>query len=146
LETSRSTTFACRLPQVNASQHCSCHLIFVVTFRCEGLWGGLHKVSFEISGGECCGVLSSKASRGRSSFVAALLRMAELTSGRITIDSQNIAQLGLVRLRQCMSVVPQQPVLFSGSIRNNLDPLSLHSDEEVTILCFCWQLFFTSFL
>ncbi len=106
-----------------------------VTICCEGLWGGLHKVSFEIKGGECCGILSNKVSQGRSSVVAALFRMSEVTSGRIIIDSQNIAQLGLVRLRQAISLVPRLPVLFSGSIRKNLDPLSLHSDDEVTPSC-----------
>jgi ABC-type multidrug transport system fused ATPase/permease subunit len=98
---------------------------------CEGLWGALHKVSFEIHGGECCGILSDKGSRGRSSVIAALFRMAEVTSGKIIIDGHDISRLGLGRLRQAISLVPQQPVLFSGSIRKNLDPLSQHSDEQV---------------
>ena len=63
--------------------------------------------------------------------------MSELTSGQIIIDSQDIAQLGLLRLRRAISLVPQQPVLFSGSIRKNLDPLSLHSDDEVILPCHC---------
>ena len=57
--------------------------------------------------------------------------MAELSSGKIIIDGHDIALLGLGRLRQALSVVPRQPVLFSGSIRKNLDPLSQHSDEQV---------------
>ena len=61
--------------------------------------------------------------------------MTELTSGRIVIDGQDIAQLGLVRLRRAMSVLPQQPVLFAGSVRKNLDPLSLHSDDDVRARC-----------
>jgi ABC-type multidrug transport system fused ATPase/permease subunit len=97
----------------------------------EGLWGALNNVSLDIKGGECCGFLSTKGFQGRSSFIAALFRMTELSSGRVSIDGQDIAQLGLLRLRQAISLISHQPVLFSGSIRKNIDPLSLHSDEEV---------------
>lgn len=102
-----------------------------MTQRVLGLWAALQNVSLEIKGGECCGFLSAKGTPGRSSFIAALLRMTELSSGSITIDGRDIAKLGLVRLRRAISLVSHQPVLFSGSIRKNVDPLSQHSDEEV---------------
>jgi energy-coupling factor transporter ATP-binding protein EcfA2 len=108
-----------------------------VTPCCKGLWSALHNVSFEIKGGESCGILSAKGSRAHSSVLAAMFRMVELTSGKIAIDGHDIAKLGLRRLRQALSVLPLQPVLFSGSIRKNLDPLSQHSDEEVTAHRFC---------
>ena len=87
------------------------------------------------SGSQRCGIVAAKGLRGPPSFIAALFRMTELTSGRIVIDGQDIAQLGLVRLRRAMSVLPQQPVLFAGSVRKNLDPLSLHSDDDVRARC-----------
>jgi ABC-type multidrug transport system fused ATPase/permease subunit len=108
-----------------------------VTPLCEGLWAALHNVSFEIKSGESCGILSAKGSPPYSSVLAAMFRMTELTSGKIVIDGQDIAKLGLRRLRQAVGVLPAQPVLFSGSIRKNVDPLSQRSDEEVTPRCCC---------
>ena len=111
---------------------CECEVARLTLFF-AGLGDALLNVSFEIKGGERCGIVAAKGSRGQSSLIAALFRMTELTSGRIVIDGQDISRLGLVRLRRAMSWVPQEPVLFAGSIRKNLDPLSLHSDEDVSM-------------
>lgn len=63
---------------------------------------------------------------GKSSLLAALLRIAPLHTGRITIDTVDISTLPLYVLRSRISLVPQDSFLFSGTIRENLDPRNLH--------------------
>uniref|UniRef100_A0AAY4E2R3 Multidrug resistance-associated protein 4 n=1 Tax=Denticeps clupeoides TaxID=299321 RepID=A0AAY4E2R3_9TELE len=67
---------------------------------------------------------------GKSSLISALFRLAE-PEGRIYVDSILTSELGLHDLRQKMSIIPQDPVLFTGSMRKNLDPFSQHSDEDL---------------
>ncbi|XP_029302444.1 multidrug resistance-associated protein 4-like isoform X2 [Cottoperca gobio] len=67
---------------------------------------------------------------GKSSLVSALFRLAE-PQGKIYIDGILSSEIGLHDLRQKMSIIPQDPVLFTGSMRKNLDPFSQHSDEEL---------------
>lgn len=61
---------------------------------------------------------------GKSSIMAALFRMVELSSGKIVIDGIDVSSLGLSELRSKLSIIPQEPQLFSGTIRSNLDPVS----------------------
>ena len=61
----------------------------------------------------------------------ALFRLIEPAGGEISIDNQNIAQLGLHDLRSRLTVIPQDPVLFSGTFRRNVDPIGDHTDEEI---------------
>lgn len=61
----------------------------------------------------------------------ALFRMIEPAEGRIIIDNVDIKQLGLHDLRSNITIIPQDPVLFSGTLRFNLDPFSRHSDAEI---------------
>jgi len=68
---------------------------------------------------------------GKSSVTLALFRMIEPTQGRIIIDGVDIARLGLHDLRSNITVIPQDPVLFSGSLRFNLDPFNRYSDVEI---------------
>lgn len=69
---------------------------------------------------------------GKSSLVQALFRILEAEEGTIEIGGIDISKLGLHKLRQGMSVIPQSPVLFSGtSIRFNLDPFSVHDDDTI---------------
>ncbi|XP_054915035.1 multidrug resistance-associated protein 4 isoform X2 [Poeciliopsis prolifica] len=67
---------------------------------------------------------------GKSSLVSALFRLAE-PQGKIYIDGVVTSDLGLHDLRQKMSIIPQDPMLFTGSMRKNLDPFNQHSDEEL---------------
>lgn len=61
----------------------------------------------------------------------ALFRLVEAAEGSIEIDSENVSTLGLHNLRQRLTIIPQDPVLFSGSLRINLDPFERHTDEQV---------------
>jgi len=63
--------------------------------------------------------------------VVALLRLVELDEGTIEIDGVNISQIGLKTLRSQIAIIPQDPVLFSGTVRSNLDPFGEHEDERL---------------
>ncbi|XP_061548514.1 ATP-binding cassette sub-family C member 4-like isoform X2 [Phycodurus eques] len=67
---------------------------------------------------------------GKSSLISALFRLAE-PEGRIMIDGFRTSDIGLHTLRQKMSIIPQDPVLFTGTMRKNLDPFSQHTDEDL---------------
>jgi ABC-type multidrug transport system fused ATPase/permease subunit len=68
---------------------------------------------------------------GKSTFLQALLRLNVITRGDILIDGESLLKMDLERARSVVSVIPQDPHLFSGSVRYNLDPFSLYSDAEV---------------
>lgn len=90
----------------------------------------LRGVNFRILPGERLGVVGRTGS-GKSSLFRGLLRLNELESGRITIDGVNISSIGLNALRSSISVIPQEPILFSGSIRMNLDPMKKEEDNSL---------------
>lgn len=68
---------------------------------------------------------------GKSSIMVALMRIVELSGGRILLDGVDAAGLGLGFLRSKIAIVPQDPVLFSGSIRSNLDPFGEWEDRRL---------------
>ncbi|CBI30983.3 unnamed protein product, partial [Vitis vinifera] len=68
---------------------------------------------------------------GKSSMINALFRIVELERGRIWIDEYDIAKFGLTDLRKVLSIIPQSPVLFSGTVRFNLDPFNEHNDADL---------------
>ncbi|KAJ2739994.1 hypothetical protein H4R23_000093 [Coemansia sp. Cherry 401B] len=88
----------------------------------------LHELSFSIKHGDRIGVVG-RTGAGKSSLTLALLRLIEATSGQIVLDGVDIALVGLETLRQNVTIIPQNPVLFNGSIRFNLDPFGDYPDS-----------------
>ena len=90
----------------------------------------LHGISFTVKPGERVSVVGRTGS-GKSSIMQALFRMVELSGGSIEIDGVDIARIGLADLRHRLAIIPQDPVLFNGSFRTNLDPFGNYSDQEI---------------
>eukprot|EP00747_Dinoflagellata_sp_TGD_P097045 gnl/TRDRNA2_/TRDRNA2_167015_c0_seq1.p1 gnl/TRDRNA2_/TRDRNA2_167015_c0~~gnl/TRDRNA2_/TRDRNA2_167015_c0_seq1.p1 ORF type:complete len:653 (+),score=147.27 gnl/TRDRNA2_/TRDRNA2_167015_c0_seq1:3-1961(+) len=70
---------------------------------------------------------------GKSTFMLTLLRIVEARSGRIVFNGEDICEMGLQVVRNSIGLVPQDPVLFSGSLRKNLDPFDMYTDEGIWI-------------
>ncbi|XP_024046310.1 ABC transporter C family member 2 isoform X2 [Citrus clementina] len=90
----------------------------------------LHGLSFTIPPSDKVGIVG-RTGAGKSSMLNALFRIVELERGRILIDGFDIAKFGLMDLRKILGIIPQSPVLFSGTVRFNLDPFSEHSDADL---------------
>uniref|UniRef100_A0A803TLA6 Multidrug resistance-associated protein 1 n=1 Tax=Anolis carolinensis TaxID=28377 RepID=A0A803TLA6_ANOCA len=90
----------------------------------------LRNITITISGGEKVGIVG-RTGAGKSSLTLGLFRINEAAEGQILIDGVDIASIGLHDLRFKVTIIPQDPVLFSGSLRMNLDPFEQYSDEEV---------------
>ena len=81
-------------------------------------------------GGKKVGVVG-RTGAGKSSMFQSLYRMVEIESGSISIDGLDLGKMGLEDLRKSIGIIPQEPVVFSGSIRYNLDPFDDFSDEQI---------------
>jgi len=93
----------------------------------------LKNISVSIRGGEKIGVCGRTGS-GKSSLMIALFRISETESeadGRILIDGVNIREIGTAALRMSLSIIPQDPIIFSNTVRYNLDPFGKASDTEL---------------
>ncbi|XP_003374495.1 putative ABC transporter, ATP-binding protein [Trichinella spiralis] len=90
----------------------------------------LKNVSFDAAGGEKIGIIGRTGS-GKSSLVSALLRLYPICEGTICIDSHDVTLLDLRQLRCKIGVIPQDPVLFSGTLRFNVDPQGKCSDMQL---------------
>uniref|UniRef100_A0A8C5WVQ2 ABC-type glutathione-S-conjugate transporter n=1 Tax=Laticauda laticaudata TaxID=8630 RepID=A0A8C5WVQ2_LATLA len=90
----------------------------------------LKNINLKIKPQEKVGIVG-RTGAGKSSLAMGLLRLVEAADGEIVIDGINIAQMGLHNLRSKITIVPQDPVLFGGSLRENLDPLNQCSDEDI---------------
>ncbi|KAG2430853.1 hypothetical protein HXX76_009827 [Chlamydomonas incerta] len=97
-----------------------------------GLPPVLRGVTFSVPAGSSCGVVGRTGS-GKSSLLLTLFRMVELTHGSILLDGVDIAAVGLDALRRHLAVIPQDPVLFGGSLRINLDPWGAHSSNDAEL-------------
>ena len=108
----------------------------------EGLPLVLDNLSFDVKPGNKVGIIGRTGS-GKSTFMLCMMRILELagkedqdgerldTAGSIEIDGQDIKELGLHELRIGLTIIPQDPFLMAGSLRENVDPLEQHSDDEI---------------
>ncbi|KAI2499416.1 Abc transporter [Fragilaria crotonensis] len=90
----------------------------------------LKGISFSIREGEKVGVVG-RTGAGKSSLIVALYRLAEISAGKIHVDSIDCSRVNLNKLRRSMAIIPQEPVMFGGTLRTNLDPFNEHDDKEL---------------
>ncbi|KAK1138865.1 hypothetical protein N8T08_001736 [Aspergillus melleus] len=90
----------------------------------------LQKVTFEAGPGERIAIVG-RTGAGKSSLALSLFRFLEASEGEIWIDGVEISTIGLTHLRRRLAIIPQNPVLFSGTVRSNLDPFGEHSNDTL---------------
>ena len=118
-----------RLPPENWPSHGNISLQDVSLMYYPGGPQVLKKVSVRIKGGAKIGV-AGRTGAGKSSFLAALLRMPD-ADGDIVVDGIPIKEINLQQARRCISILSQSPVLFSGSLRKNLDLVDRFQDTDL---------------
>ncbi len=90
----------------------------------------LHGINAAVAGGEKVGICG-RTGAGKSSLVSALFRLADVQEGTICIDGIDIKKVSLNRLRSTLSIIPQEPWLFQGTLRSNLDPTLQAADSDM---------------
>ncbi|XP_037042894.1 multidrug resistance-associated protein 4-like [Bradysia coprophila] len=90
----------------------------------------LRDISLEINPGEHIGIVG-RTGAGKSTLINGIYRLVNLASGQIKIDDVDISSVGLHNLRRRLTIMPQNPQLFTGTVRYNLDPLELKNDDEL---------------
>uniref|UniRef100_A0A3P9QDA4 ATP-binding cassette sub-family C member 10 n=1 Tax=Poecilia reticulata TaxID=8081 RepID=A0A3P9QDA4_POERE len=101
----------------------------VLAYR-EGLPNALDGVSLAVRPGEKIGIVGRTGS-GKSTMFLALFRMVELNRGKILLDQLDVSAVGVAQLRSRLAIIPQDPFLFSGTVRDNLDPCERHEDQQL---------------
>ena len=96
----------------------------------EGLDLVLKKITLEVNPSEKVGIVG-RTGAGKSSLTLALFRFIEPVDGTIFIDNVDVTKLGLYDLRSRLTIIPQDPALFSGTLRMNLDPFNQYSDIDI---------------
>jgi ATP-binding cassette subfamily C (CFTR/MRP) protein 2 len=90
----------------------------------------LQGITCTFKAGHKIGIVGRTGS-GKSTLISALFRLVEPAGGKIVVDGIDISSIGLHDLRSRFGVIPQDPTLFDGTVRYNLDPLSQHTDQEI---------------
>ncbi|KAJ1773697.1 hypothetical protein IW140_000336 [Coemansia sp. RSA 1813] len=90
----------------------------------------LKNLTFRVMPTQKVGIVG-RTGAGKSSLALALFRIVESAEGKILLDGENIAQYGLFDVRSKLSIIPQDPVLFAGTVRENLDPFGSYPDQEI---------------
>ena len=94
----------------------------------------LRGLTCTFEGGKKTGLVGRTGS-GKSTLIQTIFRIVEPAAGKILIDGIDISWLGLHDLRSRLSIIPQDPTMFEGTLRSNLDPLGDHTDEQIWEVC-----------
>ncbi|RHY76145.1 hypothetical protein DYB30_013503, partial [Aphanomyces astaci] len=93
----------------------------------------LKDISFDVKSGEKVGIVG-RTGAGKSSLTMALFRINELASGTMKIGGVDASSMGVKTLRESMAIIPQNPILFKGTLRTYLDPLDQYTDAELWVV------------
>ncbi|KAH9147937.1 hypothetical protein AeRB84_008549, partial [Aphanomyces euteiches] len=90
----------------------------------------LKDVNFHVQSGEKIGIVG-RTGAGKSSLTMALFRINDIASGKISIAGVDTTRVGIKTLRESMAIIPQNPILFKGTLRSYLDPFDQYTDEQL---------------